>query len=343
MGKEKSQGGIRKVKGVNPDAVDTVESKTKESKATVAKPATKAVKAPASKGKAGQYIGISLVMLAFVLAAVVASITGGDCMPENLIMTIVVGVCVVLAAVGFLTISIVAGALVTVAFVAYKIYSMITGGDVSVVSFAWVLLPAMAIAGIALFISNNSDLALENALLKKQIAGLVMMDPVTGLYNLRSMFMDIQTQISYSERNKIPFTLMIIRLRYPRELKKVLKKEEYEKLLKQLSLLLVDTVRLEDKVYSIDDNGGFGIILTCDKEGTKIVEKRLRSKLKEPKWFSEVSSKHEVRAELKVGYLQYEKESFNRDANAFKEKVEEEVQYDIDNYEYDIEVTDFDV
>ena len=100
-----------------------------------------------------------------------------------------------------------------------------------------------------------------NALLKKQIAELVMIDPVTGLYNMRSMFMDIQTQISYSERNNSPISLMIIRLRYPAEMRKVLKPSQYEKVVKQLSLLLVDTVRLEDRVYSLDENGGFGIIL----------------------------------------------------------------------------------
>jgi len=298
---------------------------------------------PKPKGNGLQYLGISMVMLAFVLAAVVASITGGDYMPENLVMTFVMGVLVVLASVGYLTISIAIGAVSIVAFVAYKIYLIaVSGGDVPFVSFFWVILPVIAISGIALFISNNSQLALENALLKKQISGLVMMDPVTGLYNLRSMFMDIQTQISYSERNSVAFTLMIIRLRYPQEMKQVLKSNEYQTLIKQLSLLLVDTVRLEDKVYSIDDDGGFGIILTCDRKGTRIVENRLRSKLKDPKWFSNVSAKNQIRTELKIGYLQYDKETFKRDAMSFKEKVEEEVQYDIDNYEYDVEVTDFD-
>ena len=112
-------------------------------------------------------------------------------------------------------------------------------------------------------------------------------------------------------------------------MRKVLKMPEYEKVIKQLSLLIVDTVRLEDRVYCIDDNGGFGIILTCDKEGTKIVEKRLREKLDDPKWFSGISDKQQIRAEVKLGYLQYEKTKYNRNANSFKDDVEEEVEYDM--------------
>lgn len=330
MGKDKAEVRQRKVKGLSTGEV--VNTETVE----------KVEKSPETKSNAGQYVGISLVMLAFVLATIVASVSGNEYMAENLIMTFAIGVGVILAAVGYLTISIVIGSVSIVAFLAYKIFSIIVSDEtVSIISFLWVVIPVMAIVGIALYINSNSKLALENALLRKQISGLVMMDPVTGLYNLRSMYMDIQTQISYSERNGVPFTLMIIRLRYPIEMKKVLKKEEYDRLCKQLSLLLVDTVRLEDKVYSIDEDGGFGIILTCDKEGTKIVEKRLRSKLKDPKWFENVSSKHQVRTELKIGYLQYDKEIYKRDANSYKESVEEEVHYDIDNYEYDVEVTDF--
>ena len=121
---------------------------------------------------------------------------------------------------------------------------------------------------------------------------------------------------------------MILRLRYPAEMRKVLKASQYEKVIKQLSLLVVDTVRLEDRVYSIDENGGFGIILTCDREGTKIVEKRLREKLDDPKWFEGISDK-KIRTEVKIGYLQYEKAKYNRNANLFKDDVEEEVEYDL--------------
>ncbi|MBR1909710.1 MAG: hypothetical protein IJ821_03895, partial [Lachnospiraceae bacterium] len=73
---------------------------------------------------------------------------------------------------------------------------------------------------------------------------------------------------------------------------------------------------------------GFGIILTCDKDGTRIVEKRLRDKLSDSKWFEGISD-NQIRTEVRIGYLQYDKTKYNRDANSFKSDVEDEVEYDI--------------
>ncbi len=280
-------------------------------------------------GRIVSYFGIGLLLLSFVLAVVVTNSTGSDYFAENLIMTICLAIAAAITVSGYITIAVIVAAASTVIFAGLKIYSLITlQKEFPPVSFLWIVLPAMSVVGIALFVKRFSPLMLENALLKKQIAELVMIDPVTGLYNLRSMFMDIQTQISYAERNNSPISLMILRLRYPAEMRKVLKSSQYDKVVKQLSLLIVDTVRLEDRVYSIDENGGFGIILTCDKEGTKIVEKRLRAKLDDPKWFEGISDK-QIRTEVRIGYLQYDKTKYNRNANNFKDDVEEEVNYDM--------------
>ena len=281
-------------------------------------------------GKVFSYLGMGMMLLAFVLAVVITNVTGSEAFAENLIMTLAICGAVVIVISGYLTIAIIVGAVAVVVFVGLKVYSIVAlGKAVPPISFLWVLLPALAIVGIMLYVKRYTPLTLENALLKKQIAELVMIDPVTGLYNLRSMFMDIQTQISYAERNDSPISLMIIRLRYPAEMRKVLKAAQYEKVIKQLSLLLVDTVRLEDRVYSIDENGGFAVILTCDRDGTKIVENRLRSKMDDPKWFEGIAEKQQIRTEVKIGYLQYDKSKYNRNANLFKDDVEEEVNYDM--------------
>jgi GGDEF domain-containing protein len=280
-------------------------------------------------GRILSYIGLGLMLLSFILAVVVTDSTGSDYFTENIILTCVLALAVIVTAAGYLMVGIIVAAVATVVFAGLKIYSITAlQSDFPTISFLWILLPAMCVAGIALYIKRYSPLVLENAILKKQIDDLVMIDPVTGLYNLRSLFMDFQTQISYAERNDSPISFMILRLRYPAEMKKVLKPSQYEKVVKQLSLLIVDTVRLEDRVYSIDENGGFGIILTCDRDGTKIVEKRLRDKLSDSKWFEGISDK-QIRTEVKIGYLQYDKTKYNRDANSFKSDVEDEVNYDI--------------
>ncbi len=282
-----------------------------------------------SDGGVLSYLGIGLLLLSFILAVVITGITGSDTIMENIIMTVLLAVAAVITIAGYLTIGIIVAAATTVVYAGLKVYSLVAlQKPLLPVSLLWVVLPAMAVVGISLYVKRYSPLTLENALLKKQIAELVMIDPVTGLYNLRSLFMDIQTQISYAERNDSPISLMIVRLRYPAEMRKVLKMPQYEKVIKQLSLLMVDTVRLEDRVYSIDENGGFAVILTCDRDGTKIVENRLRGKLDDPKWFEGISDK-QIRTEVKIGYLQYDKTKYNRNANLFKDDVEEEVNYDM--------------
>lgn len=280
-------------------------------------------------GRIVSYIGLGLMLLSFILAVVVTGSAGSDSFTENIIMTCALALSVVITVAGYLTVGVIVAAVATVVFGGLKIYSiMVLQNDFPPVSFLWIVLPAICVTGIALYVKRYSPLTLENAILKKQIDDLVMIDPVTGLYNLRSLFMDFQTQISYAERNDSPISFMILRLRYPAEMKKVLKPSQYEKVVKQLSLLIVDTVRLEDRVYAIDENGGFGIILTCDKDGTKIVEKRLRDKLDDPKWFEGISDK-QIRTEVKIGYLTYDKSKYNRDADSFKRDVEEEVDYDM--------------
>ncbi len=275
------------------------------------------------------YLGISLLMLSFILAVIVTAYSGSEHLAENLVMTISLAIAVVITVAGYLMMAVIVAAVATMIYAGLKIYSiMVLSSEMVPISFLWLIIPAMCVVGIALYVKRYSPLTLENALLKKQISELVMIDPVTGLYNLRSLFMDIQTQISYAERNDSPISLMILRLRYPAEMKKVLKSSQYDQVVKQLSMLIVDTVRLEDRVYSIDENGGFGIILTCDKEGTKIVEKRLRTKLDDPKWFAGISDK-QIRTEIRMGYLQYDKAKYNRNANEFKDDVEEEVNYDM--------------
>lgn len=281
-------------------------------------------------GRILSYLGFGLVLLSFVLAVVITNSTGSEYFAENLVMTIALCAAVIVTVSGYLTMAIIVAAVATVVYAGLKIYSTVAlHNSFPMISFLWVILPALCVVGIAMYIKRYSPLVLENALLKKQIAELVMIDPITGLYNLRSLFMDIQTQISYAERNNSPISLMILRLRYPAEMRKVLKAAQYEKVIKQLSMLVVDTVRLEDRVYSIDENGGFGVILTCDRDGTKIVEKRLREKLNDPKWFEGISDKEQIRTEVKIGYLQYDKTKYNRNANQFKDEVEEEVEFDI--------------
>ena len=279
-------------------------------------------------GKTLEDIGISILLIALFSATIVDSLGGEFLFTENLVMTIVTFVAVLLAAIRVTNIPAIIAGIATVSYIAYKLYQMFAqGGIIEGLSYLWIAIPGLAVLGMALFSKGIQRLQRDNNVLSKQVEDLIMIDPLTGFYNLRSMYMDIQTQISYSERNNTYISLMIIRPRYRKELKDVLNKEQYEKVIVTFSKIVYETVRLEDRVYSLDSDGTVGVLLTCDRQGAKLVEKRIRTKIDNTNAFDNIAKKP-IRMEIQLGFLEYKKE-YNRDAIKFKSLVEEEVAYDI--------------
>ena len=279
-------------------------------------------------GKTLEDIGISVLLIALFSATIVDSLGGEFLFTENLVMTIVTFVAVLLAAIRVTNIPAIIAGIATLSYIAYKLYQMFAqGGIIEGLSYLWIAIPGLAVLGMALFSKGIQRLQRDNNVLSKQVEDLIMIDPLTGFYNLRSMYMDIQTQISYSERNNTYISLMIIRPRYRKELKDVLNKEQYEKVIVTFSKIVYETVRLEDRVYSLDSDGTVGVLLTCDRQGAKLVEKRIRTKIDNTNAFDNIAKKP-IRMEIQLGFLEYKKE-YNRDAIKFKSLVEEEVAYDI--------------
>ena len=83
----------------------------------------------------------------------------------------------------------------------------------------------------------------------------MLVDDVTELYNLRAMYRDAQMMTGYCVRNHLPISLMIIQMRYESELRGMLSHSRYIQLRKRLAELVMDSVRVEDKVYCIDEHG----------------------------------------------------------------------------------------
>lgn len=276
-----------------------------------------------------QNLGMLMVVMAFVIGAIGLYLGGSEKFAGYIFMYVLMAVVVMLICIKMNTIAVVVTAVQVIGFMAVRIYQILIAGDFyNSIGILWIVLPIITLCGSYLFWKMIGQTELDNKVLSQQVAELVMIDSRTGLYNLRSMYMDIQTQISYAERNSSAISLMVLKLRYPREMKEVLTDAQYDKVIKQLSTIIVDTVRLEDRVYSLNDEGAFGIVLTCDREGTRLVESRLREKLGDEKWFDEIADKP-IRSEVKIGYLEYNKDRYHRDAKGFVEEVEDEAEYDL--------------
>jgi diguanylate cyclase (GGDEF)-like protein len=270
-----------------------------------------------------------LVFLVSVFCSAIVIYTGGsELMLENFIMLFSAVVAVI-----FVTFSVDMAAFVIVGsqlicFTAYKLFNLYENGTmVYTTSYAWLLLPIALVGSMKLFCFGRNRLELENSVLKKQVEELVMIDPLTGLYNLRSFYYDMERQIRYTRRNNLPLTLMIIQLRYAQELNKLLSKRNYDKLKQRLAEIIADAIRVEDNQYSIDTNGSLAVILTCDDKGGELVYNRIRSMIDEKGAFDNITDSS-IKVDVQISYMKY-KEEMENDAVYFKKCVEKELQYDV--------------
>lgn len=276
-----------------------------------------------------QDIGLVLLLACLFTGSLAVSYTEKSMLFEAVIMLLGTFGALLLAGFKLFGLSWVLAGLEVTIYTAYRLYLFLSyDTDIPLLSFVWIFLPILSAAAMYLFISGNRRLELENDIMREQVEELVMINPLTRLYNLRSLYNDLNVQAAYSERNKVPMTLMLIVLKYESELAGILSRSNYEGVIQRLARLVVDTVRVEDKTYSIDNKGSLAVMLTCDKAGSEIVMQRVRSRISEKDAFAGIANAS-IKIEVKMASLEYGRETYGNDMILFKQRVENELQYDV--------------
>lgn len=213
-------------------------------------------------------------------------------------------------------------ATITCGWVAYKLYSFYAVGEtVYLTDYFVTVLPLLGSGAAALFSRSMRHVNAENKLLRRQVDEQVLVDDVTELYNLRAMYRDAQMMTGYCVRNHLPISLMIIQMRYESELRGMLSHSRYIQLRKRLAELVMDSVRVEDKVYCIDEHGTMAILLTSNEANSAYVRSRIIAAV----------TKEDARGthmDLRFACKEYD-EHFGKDMMAFKKAVESELAYDV--------------
>ncbi len=249
---------------------------------------------------------------------------------EFIILLLITFCCMLIAAFRMTIASVVLAGLQITIYTAYKLFFYYKDGvPVITLHYVWILYPLLAVGGVVFFINNNVKLEMENEMLKDQIYRLVLVDPLTGLYNLKGLYVDLQGQIALAERKGLELTLMIITLRYEEELRRVLGKTKLDIIKQRIATSVQDTIRMEDRMYAIDEKGSLAIILSCDTEGAELVKKRIKENFNSPDAMPEIVKNKIVKIDLQFGYLQYDAAIFGKDVIGFKQRVESELQYDV--------------
>ncbi|WP_313072314.1 GGDEF domain-containing protein [Lacrimispora sp.] len=282
-----------------------------------------------SYGYLFQDIGLVLLLASLFTGAMTVSYTPKALLFEAVIMLLATFAALLFAGFKLFYLSIILAGLEVTIYTAYRLYLFLSyDTEIPAQSFVWIFLPIVSVAVMYLFVSGNRRLELENDILREQVEELVMVNPLTKLYNLRSLYYDLFIQVSYAERNKLPLSLMVIVLKYEAELASILSRQNYEKMIQRLAQIVSDTVRVEDKTYSTDNKGSLAIIMTCDKEGSNIAINRLRSRISEPDAFLGIAE-NAIKIEVKIASMEYNKEEFGDNMMSFKQRVENELQYDV--------------
>lgn len=275
-----------------------------------------------------QDVGLLLFLISLIGSMGVLYAGGSGLLIENSVMLFVTVITIILVTFSMDFAAFVVVGSQIICYSAYKLFILYEKGTaINIYSFAWLILPLVIVGTMKLFISGRNRLELENSMLRQQVEELVLIDPLTGLYNLRSFYYDIDRQIRYTRRNQLPLTLMIIKLRYGQELRKILTKKNFDKLKQRLAEIIGDAIRVEDNQYSIDNDGSLAIILTCDESGGELVRNRIRSMVGEKGAFDGITDTS-IKVEVQIAFIQY-KEEIGNDTAFFKQSVEKELQYDV--------------
>lgn len=275
-----------------------------------------------------QDLGLLVFLFAQLVAALVIAFCDESHRVEYVTLFAVMSAASLLAAYRFRYLAAGLTGLQLLTFTVYSLFrALVQSVAIVPMDYAWAFLPLLSLLGIQLFTHEMYKIEQVNEMLNEQMESVVLLDPLTGLYNLRALYIDLQRQMAFSSRNKTAISLMVVRLRYADELHSLLSQKHFDMLVQRLAELLSDAVRLEDRCYTVEpQNGEFAILLTCDKTGSDVVRKRIEAACAERNAFSGIVDKA-IRTDLRIACVEYDESISN--AIEFKHKVDSEMQYDV--------------
>ena len=275
-----------------------------------------------------QDLGIVIFLAGLFAAASMIAATSESDRTENAVMFLLMCGGIILAAYKFRYIAVIFGGIQTCFFAVYKIYqTFFNEQKVTWFSYAWLVIPMVCILSMILFMQSTYKAEAMAEMLERQVREMVVIDSVTGLYNLKSMYQDLERQMAYARRIGVKLSLMIVQLKYASELKNMLNSDQFDELKRTMAEPIEDTIRLEDRLYTIDKNGSVGIICNTDRAGTAVMKRRIQEKLLEKESFADILD-CAIKVEIKTGAVEYDQSSIENSIE-FKKKVDNELQYDV--------------
>ncbi|MNO32079.1 hypothetical protein D3C76_220630 [compost metagenome] len=253
--------------------------------------------------------------------------------PDHYIQNIIIlNIAFLLALVTYFT-TVTAGLVLNLAFIFgygfFVLYQTVSGGEtIGVNTYFWLIMTPLLTVVIWVFASRTRELQEENEQLEKRTANLATVDENTDLRNILSFQKDASLFTGISTRYSIPLTLLVVKVKYWSEIRRLIPEEQLSEAIYDVSQLSQSSIRTNDALYLLDkEDATWGLLLFTDREGAKIVIERIKFKLQELN-DTEFSAKYKVNLGLKIGAVQYEAETVENPFD-FILQAKKQLEYDV--------------
>ncbi|MHA6531791.1 diguanylate cyclase domain-containing protein [Paenibacillus sp. BAC0078] len=253
--------------------------------------------------------------------------------PDHYIQNIVIlNIAFLLALVTYFT-TVTAGLVLNLAFIfgygSFILYQTVSQGDtIGVSTYFWLIMTPLLTVVLWVFTASIRELQAENERLEKRTANLAAVDENTDLRNSISFQKDANLFTGISTRYQIPLTLLVIKVKYWNEIRRLIPGEQLSEAIYDVSQLSQSSIRTNDALYLLDkEDATWGLLLFTDREGAKIVIERIKLKLQELN-DTDFSNKYKVNLGLKIGAMQYDAETIENPFD-FIVQAKKQLEYDV--------------
>lgn len=275
-----------------------------------------------------QDLGVFLFMACIITASMIVALTDRSLLYQNVIMLFGLFLIALLIVLRARTAGIISASVIILVFTIYKLYMRIAYlKPIEWTAYLWPALIIVVLGGMTLFAELLSVIEGVNSILNRRIEELTMIDPLTGLENLRSMVGSLKRYMALSERNGTFMGLMMVRLRYHEELKKVLTKRQFNDLRHILAETIENALRIEDRVFTIDENGSLAIIYFGAESGASVIKSRMLQAVQNKNMLPDLNEQM-LTVELAIVYRHYDP-SYGKEALRYINDVEREFAYEV--------------
>ncbi|MCH1966763.1 GGDEF domain-containing protein [Paraclostridium sordellii] len=228
---------------------------------------------------------------------------------------------------GGIIVGLIATSIAIFIYAAYIFYiSLNNGVEITYISYLWMIFMPIVSYTTGKFTNNINNLQKLNVKLEREYENLVTIHEDTGLLNVKAFYMNLEREISKAKRHKTELTLMLVKLPYYKETKKILGESKTNKLMKDISDVITKSTRIEDERYTIENDTIAIIMPNTGEDGANIVKERIKIGISDIS-LSLKNNKNYISIDTKIAAVEYKKDI--KSPIEYKTYVQEELQYDV--------------